>query len=134
MLKRSWSEVGTGWIRQKGICCTPGAISRVDSTSGRASPPSRRRRKPSRPSSSAWARRRGDSVADLLTELAARHAVPESLREAALELDKAYIPTRYPNAHPSGAPRTRYTRTEAARLIDYAAEIIKFCSSLLPEA
>jgi len=76
----------------------------------------------------------GHSVADLLTELPARHAVPESLREAALELDKAYIPTRYPNAHPSGAPRTRYTRTEAARLIDYAAEIIKFCSSLLPEA
>ena len=37
----------------------------------------------------------------------------------------AYIPTRYPNAHPSGAPRSRYTRTEAERLIGHAAEIIR---------
>ena len=75
----------------------------------------------------------GHAVADLMTELEARHAVPTSLREAALELDKAYIPTRHPNAHPAGAPRTRYTRTEAERLIGYAADIIKFCSSLLPQ-
>lgn len=27
--------------------------------------------------------------------------------------DKAYIPTRYPNAHPSGSPRRRYTQAEA---------------------
>lgn len=75
----------------------------------------------------------GHSVADLLNELGARQAVPERLREAALELDKAYIPARYPNAHPSGAPRTRYTKVEAARLIDYAGEILKFCSNLLSQ-
>lgn len=73
----------------------------------------------------------GHSVADLLQELAARHSVPERLCEAALELDKAYIPTRYPNAHPTGAPRTRYTKAEAVRLIDYAGKILDFCSSLL---
>jgi len=76
----------------------------------------------------------GHSVADLLGELAARHTVPERLREAGLELDKVYIPARYPNAHPSGAPRTRYTRSEAERLIGYADEILKFCSGLLSEA
>lgn len=76
----------------------------------------------------------GHSVADLLAELAKRFAVAEPLREAALELDKAYIPTRYPNAHPAGAPRSRYTRTEAARLIEYAGQILAFCQSLLPEA
>lgn len=75
----------------------------------------------------------GHSVADLLTELAPRHTVPERLHDAGLELDKAYIPARYPNAHPSGAPRTRYTRAEAARLIDHAEEILKFCSRLLSE-
>ncbi len=73
----------------------------------------------------------GHSVADLLAELAERHAVAEPLRDAALELDKAYIATRYPNAHPAGAPRSRYTRTEAVRLIDHAREILGFCSSLL---
>jgi len=73
----------------------------------------------------------GHSVADLLAELGQRHSVPEPLRDGALELDKAYIPARYPNAHPSGSPRTRYTRTEATRLIDHADQILRFCSDLL---
>ncbi len=64
-------------------------------------------------------------------ELAERRAVPHRLRDAALELDKAYIPTRYPNAHPAGAPRTRYTQGEATRLIGNAEDIYKFCSDLL---
>ena len=51
--------------------------------------------------------------------------------QAALELDKAYIPTRYPNAHPSGSPRRRYTRQEAERLIGYAEQILRFCENLL---
>ncbi len=73
-------------------------------------------------------------MADLLAELGTRHAVPEGLQDAALELDKAYIPTRYPNAHPSGSPRARYTKTEAQRLIDHASEIPTFCASLLSKA
>jgi HEPN domain-containing protein len=76
----------------------------------------------------------GHSVADLLGELAARHPVPERLREAGLELDKACIPARCPNAHPSGAPRTRYTRAEAERLIGHAHAILEFCAGFLPEA
>lgn len=74
----------------------------------------------------------GHAVADLLGELGGRHPVPETLIEGALELDKAYIPARYPDAHPSGSPRTRYTKTEATRLIGYAEEIIGFCADLLP--
>ncbi len=44
----------------------------------------------------------------LLEELAKRHPVSESLLDAASELDKAYIPTRYPDALPEGAPFERY--------------------------
>lgn len=73
----------------------------------------------------------GHSVADLLRELDKRHAVPNAFVDGALELDKAYIPTRYPNAHPSGSPRSRYTREEARRLIRYAGRIVEFCSDLL---
>jgi HEPN domain-containing protein len=73
----------------------------------------------------------GHSVADLLKELAKTHALPDGLLDAALELDKAYIPTRYPNAHPSGSPRSRYTSQEATRLITYAAKVVDFCSDLL---
>lgn len=73
----------------------------------------------------------GHSVADLLGELAKKHPVSEQLIDIALELDKAYIPTRYPNALPSGAPRNRFTKEEARRLIEYAAEIIGFCKNIL---
>jgi HEPN domain-containing protein len=75
----------------------------------------------------------GHSVADLLEELSKSHGLPEKLRDLALELDKAYIPTRYPNAHPSGSPHSRYTRDEAKRLTEYAAKIVEFCSGLLSE-
>ena len=74
----------------------------------------------------------GHSVADSLEELAQRQKVPEDLRDAALELDKAYILSRYPDAHPSGSPRRRYTYTEAERLVAHAAKIVEFCESLLP--
>ena len=57
--------------------------------------------------------------------------LPEALSEMALELDKAYIPTRYPNAHPSGSPRRRYTRLEAERMVAYAEEILEFSEGLL---
>jgi HEPN domain-containing protein len=73
----------------------------------------------------------GHSVGDLLRELSKRHEVPEELVDSALELDKAYISTRYPNVHPSGFPRDRYTRGEARRLILYAERIFKFCSDIL---
>ncbi len=70
----------------------------------------------------------GHSVADLRQELARTHPVPEELLDQAVELDKA---CRYPNAHPTGAPRTRYTSTEAGRLINYAGSIVEFCEALL---
>jgi HEPN domain-containing protein len=73
----------------------------------------------------------GHSVSDLLQELSKRHEVSRELIEGALELDKAYIPARYPNAHPSGSPRTRYIEEEARRLLIHAEKIIKFCKSLL---
>lgn len=49
----------------------------------------------------------------------------------AKELDKAYIPTRYPNAHPEGAPYELYTREEAERLVGYGRKIVGFCEVLL---
>jgi HEPN domain-containing protein len=73
----------------------------------------------------------GHSVYDLLQALKERVMVDEELLENALELDKAYIPTRYPNAHPSSSPRRRYTRREAERLVAYAERILRFCKGLL---
>ncbi|MBO3801146.1 MAG: HEPN domain-containing protein [Thermoproteota archaeon] len=73
----------------------------------------------------------GHSVYDLLTHLNEKEPISTTLLEYSLELDKAYIPIRYPNAHPSSSPRRRYTGGEAERLIKYAEEILEFCKSLL---
>lgn len=73
----------------------------------------------------------GHSVSDLLQELSKKHDVSRELVDGALELDKAYIPARYPNAHPSGSPRTRYIEGEARRLLTHAEKIVTFCKSLL---
>lgn len=73
----------------------------------------------------------GHSVADLLAEVGKSHTVSDDLLDAALELDKAYIPARYPDAHPSGSPRRRYTRAEAERLVAHADRIVGFCEGLL---
>ncbi|MFN0070234.1 MAG: HEPN domain-containing protein, partial [Chloroflexota bacterium] len=73
----------------------------------------------------------GHSVADLLTEIRITRPVSNELLDAALELDKSYIPSRYPDAHPSGSPRRRYTRGEAERSLQHAASIVKFCEGIL---
>lgn len=74
---------------------------------------------------------RGHSSFDLLRALATQVSVAEDLQEAAQELDKAYIPARYPNAHSSGAPTDLYNRTEGERLIEHAEQIVRFCEDLL---
>lgn len=73
----------------------------------------------------------GHSVAGLLKKLPREVNCTLKLIDMAKELDKAYIPTRYPNAHPEGAPYELYTRGEAERLIGYAEEIIRFCKDIL---
>ena len=73
----------------------------------------------------------GHALDELLGELAPHHAVPAEVVQAAKELDKVYIPTRYPNAHPAGSPRSLYTRIEAERSIAHAKCILAFCQDLL---
>jgi len=73
----------------------------------------------------------GHSVSGLLIKLPKKYEVSKSLINKAMELDKAYIPTRYPNSIPEGAPFEVYTREEAERLVSYAEEILKFCKSIL---
>lgn len=73
----------------------------------------------------------GHSVAGLLQRLPEEHRPSRRLIDLAHQLDKAYIPTRYPNALPEGAPFEAYTEEEAMRLISYAEQIIKFCKDIL---
>jgi len=71
----------------------------------------------------------GHVVARLLRELPPEVAVPEELVEKARVLDNAYIPTRYPNSHPEGAPFEHYGPLQSEEAIRYAGEILEFVRS-----
>lgn len=53
--------------------------------------------------------------------------VSEEILEACRNLDKFYIPTRYPNGFASGAPGQFYDAKDAQGAIRYAGIIIEFC-------
>jgi HEPN domain-containing protein len=74
----------------------------------------------------------GHSVTALIDALP-NHVKPSNLRDKALELDQAYIPSRHPNAHPVGYPGSLYTRNMAERLIGYSREIIKYCNDAVSQ-
>lgn len=79
-------------------------------------------------SQEAW----GHLVTELLDALRAREpAVDDALLDRARSLDKLYVPTRYPNGLPSGAPTDFYTRPEAKRAIADAEAIVAVCRGML---
>ena len=69
----------------------------------------------------------GHSVSRMLESLPNEFKPIEELIDKAKELDRHYIPSRYPNFHPEGAPLDYYTRRDAERAVKYAEEIIEFC-------
>jgi len=70
----------------------------------------------------------GHSVVELLRGV---ERVPGGILDAAKALDKHYIPSRYPNSHPSGAPGDLYTLPEAERALSDAEKVIHYVQSRL---
>ena len=71
----------------------------------------------------------GHVVARLLQELPDTIRVPGELVEKGRVLDSFYIPPRYPNSHPEGAPFEHYGRLQSEEAIRYAHEILEFSRS-----
>jgi len=71
----------------------------------------------------------GHVVAKLLQELPDSVKPPQELIEKAKVLDNFYIPTRYPNSHPEGAPFEHYGPLQSEEAIRYASEVIEFVRS-----
>jgi len=69
----------------------------------------------------------GQVVARLLHELPL--SVSTDLIGKAKVLDGFYIPTRYANGHPEGAPFEHYGNLHSRDAIDYAGEILEFVRS-----
>jgi HEPN domain-containing protein len=71
----------------------------------------------------------GHVIAKLLGELPKSLPVPGELIEKGRILDNFYIPPRYPNSHPEGAPFEHYGPLHSEEAIRYAREIIEFVHS-----
>lgn len=70
----------------------------------------------------------GHSVYQLLQ---ATGEVPEEVLDAARVLDRYYIPTRYPNGFPAGAPMDFYDQATADEAVRLAERILGFVSPQL---
>jgi HEPN domain-containing protein len=68
----------------------------------------------------------GHVVARLLRELPASAAAPEDLVDRARVLDNYYIPSRYPNSHPEGAPFEHFGPLQSEAALDHARTIVAF--------
>ncbi len=69
----------------------------------------------------------GHAVARLLEELPTD--VPDGLIDKGRVLDTFYGPSRYPNAHPEGAPFEHYGPLQSDEGIEYASAIVGFVRS-----
>jgi HEPN domain-containing protein len=59
------------------------------------------------------------------------HQAERDLEQAedSRRLDNFYIPTRYANSHPTGAPFEHYGPLQSQQAIDYVSEILEFARS-----
>ena len=71
----------------------------------------------------------GHVVSKLLAELPERVAPAPLLLEKAKVLDNFYVPARYPNSHPAGAPFEHYGPLQSEEAIGHAREIVGYCRS-----
>ncbi|MHA1252568.1 MAG: HEPN domain-containing protein [Candidatus Helarchaeota archaeon] len=75
----------------------------------------------------------GHSIRELLLRYAAKLNImlEKDLLDCARELDRHYIPSRYPNAHPSGTSYEAYDEKTALNAIQCAEIIINYVKSVL---
>lgn len=73
----------------------------------------------------------GHSITKLLSSVEHISIVPDDIRKCSLELDKVYIPTRYPDAYAWGSPVDYYTKDDAKENIGCAEKILNFVKGLI---
>jgi HEPN domain-containing protein len=71
----------------------------------------------------------GHVISKLFEELPDAVQTPQVIVEKGRVLDNFYIPPRYPNGHPSGAPFEHYGPLQSEEAVRYADEIIAFVRS-----
>ncbi|MFW9914517.1 MAG: HEPN domain-containing protein [Candidatus Thorarchaeota archaeon] len=74
----------------------------------------------------------GHTVSKLILLSKEPQQLPNGLLDKCKRLDRHYIPSRYPNAHDSGAPMDFYTEDDARDAIETARAIINYCKDQIP--
>jgi HEPN domain-containing protein len=73
----------------------------------------------------------GHSLMRLL--IAVGTEVPGEMVDCGRELDKVYIPSRYPDVYDAGAPMDYYQASDAGRAVDCAARILAWLDAVAAE-
>jgi HEPN domain-containing protein len=73
----------------------------------------------------------GHVLTELLKGLPQNVRAQDELIARSKQLDKNYIPTRYPNGFEQGAPVDFYTAGNANTAIAHAEAILEFCQNIL---
>jgi HEPN domain-containing protein len=74
---------------------------------------------------------RHHSVVQLLNEAQKFAEVPQPLAEAARELDRHYIQTRYPNGFAEGYPAQYYDEKLATECVSHARNLVEFANRII---
>ncbi len=75
----------------------------------------------------------GHAVSKLLNSLLELTGKSSDLNQAAIFLDKFYIPDRYPNGWGEGILADFITKEDADNAIDYSEKILRFCDGFFSE-
>ncbi len=73
----------------------------------------------------------GRVLRNMLAGFEERFPIDSGLKQCALELDRLYIPTRYPDSWEGGAPLDYYGEEDARRAVVCAEAIVRFGQGVL---
>jgi len=75
---------------------------------------------------------RGRAVTEIIRQLPTSANVSSEILNAAQQLDKVYLISRYPNGFASGNPSDYFNRKDSQELMAYAKQILEWCRSQIP--
>ena len=75
---------------------------------------------------------RGHAITEIVRQLPTSVSVPAEILNAAQQLDKVYVISRYPNGFASGNPSDYFNGKDSRELMAYAKQILEWCRSQIP--
>lgn len=76
----------------------------------------------------------GHSIIKLLADLKQQDVISEEIRKCARELDKVYIPSRYPDAYIAGAPMEFFDQQNAMDSLSCVEKIFALVTNFVEDA